>query len=152
MRLGSLFVFYTIATSLGLDLDSRWESICQRLFPNCVMINGSLASLPVVDILLLSRTSLNSCGIKIFIAPFSLLLTSTGNVPVNSDRKRMRWSTPTLNWVVGPWVFIFYFHYIEIVIIYHLLCCHCLIYKQEIFTELLTENLVVVALLPAHWT
>ena len=36
-------------------LDSRWESIFQRLFPDSEMIYSLLASLPAVDILLLSR-------------------------------------------------------------------------------------------------
>ena len=90
----SSLCFIPLAPLWVWELDSRWESICQRLFPNCVIINGSLASLPDVDIMLLSRTSLKTCGINLSTAPFSLLLTSTGNVPVNSDWKKMRWSTP----------------------------------------------------------
>ena len=58
-----------------------------------MIINGSLASLPDVDNILLSRTSLKTCGINLSTAQFSVLLTSTGNVPDNSDWKKMRWST-----------------------------------------------------------
>ena len=66
-------------------LDSRWKSICKCSFPDFVMIDGSLDPLPTVNFLFLSRVSLNRYGINLYSVPFSLLLTSTGNLSNHSD-------------------------------------------------------------------
>ena len=55
----------------------------QRLFPDRVMIDGEKTSLPATDILLLSRVSLYRCVVDLKADPFSLIVTTTSNVPAS---------------------------------------------------------------------
>ena len=87
-----MLAFIPISSIWVWVLDSRWKSVFQRLFPDCVIIYGDNYSLPAVDILLLSRVLLHGCVVNLKVAPFSLMVTTTSNTPVSSEWKKLTWN------------------------------------------------------------
>ena len=69
-------------------LDTHWLKICKVLHPNVVFIDGFTTSLPAVDILLLSLTSLHKCLIPLSFTPFSLRVSTSQNIRVNFGWKK----------------------------------------------------------------
>ena len=72
-------------------LDTRWLRICKGLYPDVVFIYGLTNSLPAVDIMLISRTSLHKYLINLSSVLCSLIVSTCKNLQPSVDWKQSWW-------------------------------------------------------------
>ena len=84
-RLGPCANINSSISTLGLSPRITLKIIFQRLFPNCMTIDGCNTSLPTVGILLLSRVSLHEFSLSLASTLFSLIVIISSHLPTAKE-------------------------------------------------------------------